>query len=152
MDGWNRACSHPSIVRPAPPDFSPELDITRTNHATRTARQNELDEPFLWLPNLEGPTYGAGPTDGMNWLTKGWEGLQPSLGWHDTIAFLTIPLILIVSQSISQKILQPPGAKDDPVRAHNSGVGFGCSNGLSCSCPARRRRASGCISEQARTY
>ncbi len=51
----------------------------------------------------------------MNWITKGWEGLTPSLGWHDTIAFLTVPLILIVSQSISQKILQPPGAKDDPV-------------------------------------
>lgn len=84
---------------------------------TNLAAQNELDEPFLWLPNLEGPTYGAGPTDGMNWLTKGWEGLTPTLGWHDTIAFLTIPLILIVSQSISQKILQPPGAKDDPVRA-----------------------------------
>lgn len=100
---------------------SPAWVVTLTRsprtHTPQSAAQNELNEPFLWLPNLEGPTYGAGPTDGMNWLTKGWEGLTPSLGWHDTVAFLTIPLILIVSQSISQKILQPPGAKDDPVRA-----------------------------------
>lgn len=80
---------------------------------TNLAAANELNEPFLWLPNLEGPTYGAGPADGMNWL-KQWEGFTPSLGWHDTIAFLTVPLILIVSQSISQQILQPAANKDDP--------------------------------------
>jgi YidC/Oxa1 family membrane protein insertase len=73
--------------------------------------QNELNEPFLWLPNLEGPTYGAAPADGMNWLTKNWDGLIPPLGWHDTIAFLSIPLILIVSQSVSQKLLQPPNVR-----------------------------------------
>lgn len=88
---------------------------------TNLAAQNELNEPFLWLPNLEGPTYGAGPADGMNWL-KQWEGFTPSLGWHDTIAFLTIPLILIVSQSISQQILQPPQNKDDPSAAQSQAI------------------------------
>lgn len=116
---WIDGNEHAPIDRSSAPPRSIS-HVTSTSHAP-SAWQNELDEPFLWLPNLEGPTYGAGPTDGMNWLTKGWEGLQPSLGWHDTIAFLTIPLILIVSQSISQKILQPPGAKDDPVRAEQSG-------------------------------
>jgi YidC/Oxa1 family membrane protein insertase len=75
------------------------------------APQNELNEPFLWLPNLEGPTYGAAPAEGMAWLTKNWDGLTPPLGWHDTIAFLTVPLILIVSQSISQKLLQPEAVR-----------------------------------------
>lgn len=36
------------------------------------AKNNELDEPFLWLPNLEGPTYGADPTSGSDWILKGW--------------------------------------------------------------------------------
>jgi len=35
----------------------------------------------------------------------------PKLGWHDTIAYLTIPLILVITQSISTKIMQP---KQDP--------------------------------------
>ena len=36
------------------------------------AQENKLNEPFLWLPNLEGPTYGADPTSGSDWLLKGW--------------------------------------------------------------------------------
>ncbi len=35
----------------------------------------------------------------------------PKLGWHDTVAYLTIPLILVITQSISTKIMQP---KQDP--------------------------------------
>jgi YidC/Oxa1 family membrane protein insertase len=36
------------------------------------AKDNMLDEPFLWLPNLEGPTYGADPAHGSDWILKGW--------------------------------------------------------------------------------
>jgi YidC/Oxa1 family membrane protein insertase len=36
------------------------------------AKENKLDEPFLFLPNLEGPTYGADPTHGSDWILKGW--------------------------------------------------------------------------------
>lgn len=36
------------------------------------AKDNKLDEPFLWLPNLEGPTYGADPTHGSDWILKNW--------------------------------------------------------------------------------
>lgn len=36
------------------------------------AKENALDEPFLFLPNLEGPTYGADPTHGSDWLFQGW--------------------------------------------------------------------------------
>jgi len=36
------------------------------------AREDKLDEPFLWLPNLEGPTYGADPTHASEWILKGW--------------------------------------------------------------------------------
>lgn len=36
------------------------------------AKDNSLDEPFFFLPNLEGPTYGADPTSGSDWLLTGW--------------------------------------------------------------------------------
>ena len=36
------------------------------------AQENKLDEPFLFLPNLEGPTYGADPAHGSDWLFQGW--------------------------------------------------------------------------------
>lgn len=36
------------------------------------AAADKLDEPFLFLPSLEGPTYGADPTHGTDWLLSGW--------------------------------------------------------------------------------
>ncbi len=36
------------------------------------AKENKLDEPFLFLPNLEGPTYGADPGSASDWILKGW--------------------------------------------------------------------------------
>merc|ERR1719163_2337470 len=71
------------------------------------AKENALDEPFLWLPNLEGPTYGAQNAD---WLFK-WTDGAPTLGWTETLAFLTLPIILVVSQKASMKLLQPPQAE-----------------------------------------
>jgi len=71
------------------------------------AKENALDEPFLWLPSLEGPTYGADPANGGDWILKGWEGGVPTLGWSDTLAFLSIPIFLVISQSISQQLMQP---------------------------------------------
>jgi len=65
------------------------------------ASENRLDEPFLWLPSLEGPTYGAALGKGNDWLTKGLVDGVPSLGWANTAAFLTIPIILVASQAVS---------------------------------------------------
>jgi len=71
------------------------------------AKENKLDEPFLWLPNLEGPVYGADPTKGSAWLFDGWSNGAPSLGWDDTISFLILPVFLVVSQFISMEIMTP---------------------------------------------
>ena len=76
----------------------------------KLAGDNLLNEPFLWLPNLEGPVYGSTTSD---WLFKNWVDGAPSLGWHDTLCFCSLPIILIVTQSVSQKLLQPP---QNPVR------------------------------------
>lgn len=36
------------------------------------AAANKLDQPFLWLPSLEGPTFGADPSHGSDWLFQNW--------------------------------------------------------------------------------
>lgn len=69
--------------------------------------ENKLSEPFLWIPDLEGPTFAKPPSESMDWLKSIATG-NPTLGWHDTICFLSLPLILYISQTISQKVLQPP--------------------------------------------
>jgi len=74
--------------------------------------ENKLDEPFLWIPDLEGPVYTSPPSESLDWLKSIVSG-NPSLGWSDTLAFLSLPLILYVSQTVSMKILQP---KKDPNR------------------------------------
>lgn len=48
--------------------------------------------------------YGAG----LGWLTDNWVDGHPSLGWHDTLCYLTLPLVLVLSQSLSMRILTPP--------------------------------------------
>lgn len=71
----------------------------------KLAKDDLLNEPFLWLPNLEGPVYGAQNAD---WLFQNWVDFTPPLGWHDTLCFLSLPVILVISQSYSQKLLTPP--------------------------------------------
>jgi len=69
--------------------------------------ENKLDEPFLWIPDLEGPVYMKPPGESLDWVKSIASG-TPDLGWDDTLAFLTIPVILFISQTISTKVLQPP--------------------------------------------
>ncbi|GMI46361.1 hypothetical protein TrCOL_g393 [Triparma columacea] len=88
---------------------------------TELAKQDLMEESFLWLPNLEGPTYGVDPAHGSDWILKNWEGLTPSLGWPTTLSYLAIPILLVVSQSISQQLLQPPKS-DDPNAPDTSAI------------------------------
>jgi len=73
------------------------------------AKEDLLNESFLFLPNLEGPTYGADPTHGMDWLMQGWVNGVPALGWADTASFLIMPVLLVVSQFASVTLMQPKG-------------------------------------------
>jgi YidC/Oxa1 family membrane protein insertase len=74
------------------------------------AVDGQLDEPFLWIPSLAGP---VSPPDyrGMEWLTEGWTDGVPSLGWETTLAFLIMPVALVVAQSVTMSVLTP--AMDD---------------------------------------
>jgi YidC/Oxa1 family membrane protein insertase len=75
------------------------------------ANEDKLNEPFLWLPSLEGPVYGADPTKGSAWLFEGWSNGAPSLGWEDTIAFLILPIFLVISQYLSMELMTPKEQK-----------------------------------------
>lgn len=76
------------------------------------ANENALDESFLWLPSLEGPTYGADPTKGSAWLFDNWVNGAPSLGWGETSAFLILPVFLVISQFASMELMAPKEQKD----------------------------------------
>eukprot|EP00747_Dinoflagellata_sp_TGD_P185716 gnl/TRDRNA2_/TRDRNA2_42398_c0_seq2.p1 gnl/TRDRNA2_/TRDRNA2_42398_c0~~gnl/TRDRNA2_/TRDRNA2_42398_c0_seq2.p1 ORF type:complete len:731 (+),score=123.31 gnl/TRDRNA2_/TRDRNA2_42398_c0_seq2:37-2229(+) len=70
---------------------------------TNLVAEGKLDESFLWLPSLEGPIYGnANPS----WLFSAFSG-NPALGWDQTKAFATLPLILLFTQTASIKLLSP---------------------------------------------
>lgn len=69
------------------------------------AKENRLDEPFLFLPSLQGPVSQTGQTL-KDWLFPLVDGAPPA-GWHDAAAYLVIPIMLVVLQVVSQKLLQP---------------------------------------------
>lgn len=75
---------------------------------TRLAAEGRLDEPFLWIPSLEGPVSAANNYRGMEWLTEGWVDGHPSMGWEGTLPFLVMPVVLVVMQSLTMAVLQPP--------------------------------------------
>jgi YidC/Oxa1 family membrane protein insertase len=68
----------------------------------------KLDEPFLWIPSLQGPVTAESDYRGMDWLTQGWVDGVPPLGWETTLAFLVMPVALVLGQSLTMKALQPP--------------------------------------------
>lgn len=75
------------------------------------AQDGALKEPFLWIPSLEGPV--TPPTyRGMEWLTAGWNNIDgtptPALGWETTLAFLIMPVLLVLGQSLTMSVLSPP--------------------------------------------
>lgn len=71
------------------------------------AAEGQLSEPFLWLPNLAGPRYQEPTSQAFEWLTSILSG-TPKLGWEDTLAYLCLPIALLATQKLSQRLLQPP--------------------------------------------
>jgi membrane protein insertase Oxa1/YidC/SpoIIIJ len=48
---------------------------------------------------------------GFSWLLPLQDGAPP-VGWADAIAYLSLPVLLVVSQFVSQKIISPPQSND----------------------------------------
>ncbi len=81
----------------------------------------KLREPFLWLPSLEGPSTTSSsssqsPTISMEWLTSVFTG-KPLLGWTATLSYLSIPLLIYISQSMAYTMSLSP--HDDLNTAQN---------------------------------
>ncbi|KAL4856440.1 Inner membrane ALBINO3-like protein 2 [Chlorella vulgaris] len=75
---------------------------------SNVADEGLLTEGFFWIPSLAGPTTVNG---GLGWLTQ-WQDGAPVLGYGQTAAYLVLPILLIVSQYISQKVISPPQSQD----------------------------------------
>merc|ERR1712176_655874 len=71
--------------------------------------EEKLEEPFLWLPSLEGPLYDK---SGPEWLTSIASG-EPLLGWQDTYAYLSIPFILLITQTVSFRLTTPQKSAEE---------------------------------------
>lgn len=76
------------------------------------AIDGELDEPFLFIPSLQGPVTSETDFRGLDWLTQNWQQVDgswaPSLGWETTLAFMIMPVLLVLGQSLSMNVLTPP--------------------------------------------
>lgn len=89
------------------------------------AAEGVLTEGFFWIPSLAGPTSIAKQTAGagMAWLFPLQDGAPP-VGWHDAIAYLVLPVLLIVSQYFSQKIISPQQSTDPSQKQANAILQF----------------------------
>ncbi|XP_037497760.1 ALBINO3-like protein 1, chloroplastic [Jatropha curcas] len=74
---------------------------------SNVADEGLLTEGFFWIPSLAGPTTIAARQNGsgISWLFPFVDG-HPPLGWSDTLAYLVLPVLLVVSQYISVQIMQ----------------------------------------------
>ncbi|XP_039035380.1 inner membrane protein PPF-1, chloroplastic-like [Hibiscus syriacus] len=82
---------------------------------SNVANEGLLIEVFFWIPSLGGPTTIAARQSGsgISWLIPFLDG-HPQLGWHDTAAYLVLPVLLVVSQYVSMELMKPP--QTDPAQ------------------------------------
>ncbi|OVA18330.1 Membrane insertase OXA1/ALB3/YidC [Macleaya cordata] len=83
---------------------------------SNVANEGLLTEGFFWIPSLGGPTTIAARQSGsgISWLIPFVDG-HPPLGWHDTAAYLVLPVLLVASQYVSMELMKPPQT-DDPTQ------------------------------------
>ncbi|KVI05773.1 Membrane insertase OXA1/ALB3/YidC [Cynara cardunculus var. scolymus] len=85
---------------------------------SNVADEGLLAEGFFWIPSLAGPTTIAARQSGsgISWLFPFIDG-QPPLGWSDTVAYLVLPVLLVVSQYISVQIMQSAQSNDPNMKS-----------------------------------
>lgn len=85
---------------------------------SNVADEGLLTEGFFWIPSLAGPTTVAARQNGsgISWLFPFVDG-QPPLGWSDTLAYLVLPTLLVISQYISVQIMQSSQTSDPNMKS-----------------------------------
>eukprot|EP00775_Hariotina_reticulata_P005232 gene5232-5468_t len=88
---------------------------------TKAADDGLLTSGFFWIPSLGGPTSMAmrQAGTGLSWLFPFQDG-QPPIGWHDAVAYLVLPVLLVASQYVSQKIVSPQS--NDPQQQQTQAI------------------------------
>ena len=80
-------------------------------YAVRELAENGrlVGQGFFWIPDLARPDI----TEGLSWL---WP-LPPSVGWDMAIRYLTLPILLVVTQIITQKLSTTTTSSEDNPQA-----------------------------------
>ncbi|KIZ03324.1 Inner membrane ALBINO3-like protein 2, chloroplastic Flags: Precursor [Monoraphidium neglectum] len=88
---------------------------------TKAADDGLLTSGFFWIPSLGGPTTLEMRQEGsgLSWLFPFVDGAPP-IGWHDAGAYLILPVLLVISQWASQKIVSPK--TDDPAQQQTQAI------------------------------
>ncbi|PSC67864.1 inner membrane PPF-chloroplastic isoform B [Micractinium conductrix] len=87
---------------------------------SNVADEGLLTEGFFWIPSLAGPTTVNG---GLGWLYS-WENGAPPLGFAQTAAYLVLPILLIISQYVSMKVISPQQSQDPSQQQANAILKF----------------------------
>jgi len=89
---------------------------------TLAAQDNLLNDAFFWIPSLAGPASLADQREGagLQWLFPFVDG-HPPIGWETAGAYLIMPVLLVISQYVSQKIISPP-ASNDPAQQQSQAI------------------------------
>ncbi|KAK9277747.1 hypothetical protein L1049_007294 [Liquidambar formosana] len=92
---------------------------------SNVADEGLLSEGFFWIPSLAGPTTVAARQSGsgISWLFPFVDG-HPPLGWSDTLAYLVLPVLLVVSQYISVQIMQSSQGNDPNLKSSQAVTQF----------------------------
>ena len=81
------------------------------------SQEGLLNEGFFWIPSLAGPV--SDYNEGISWLYPFVNGAPP-IGWADAIAYMILPIVLVVSQLYMQQMMTPPTT--DPQQASMQSV------------------------------
>ncbi|XP_044365635.1 inner membrane protein PPF-1, chloroplastic isoform X2 [Triticum aestivum] len=92
---------------------------------SNVANEGLLTEGFFWIPSLAGPTTIAARESGqgISWLFPFTDG-HPPLGWSDTMAYLVLPILLVISQYVSAHIMQSSQSNDPSQQGAQAAVKF----------------------------
>ncbi|KAK9827918.1 hypothetical protein WJX74_009095 [Apatococcus lobatus] len=92
---------------------------------SNVADRGLLTEGFFWIPSLAGPTTLAARTTGggFSWLFPFKDGAPP-IGWGEASAYLVLPVLLVVSQYVSQAIISPTSGQDQSQQSSQAFLKF----------------------------
>lgn len=88
---------------------------------SKAADDGVLTQGFFWIPSLGGPTTltARQAGSGLAWLFPFVDGAPP-IGWHDAISYLALPVLLVISQFVSQKFVSPQSK--DPAQQQTQAI------------------------------